>query len=223
MASMRAANPVKRVLIADDHDVVRRGLRALLESETGFEVCGEAIDGREAVRKARQLTPDIAVLDISMPILNGIEAIRHIRAASPRTEVVIITMHDSEDLLRDALKAGARGYVLKSAAGRDLLAAVAALRDGKPFFSPAISELMLEQYLSHHGASGEAGGLRLTRREREIIQLLAEGRTNKEVATALSISIKTALTHRSNILRKLGLHSLPALVRYAIRNKIVEA
>lgn len=220
---MPTANPVKRVLIADDHDVVRRGLRALLESENGFEVCGEAIDGREAVRKAKQLTPDIAVIDISMPVLNGIEAVGQIRAASPRTEVVIISMHESEDLLRDALKAGARGYVLKSAAGRDLLAAVTALREGKPFFSPAMSEMMLDQYLSKESASKGDGGLRLTRREREIVQLLAEGRTNKEIATALNISIKTALTHRSNILHKLGLHSLPALVRYAIRNRIIEA
>lgn len=219
---MPAANLVKRVLIADDHDVVRRGLRALLESENGFAVCGEAIDGREAVRKARQLTPDIAVIDISMPVLNGIEAIGQIRAASPRTEVVIISMHESEDLLRDALKAGARGYVLKSSAGHDLLAAVNALREGKPFFSPAISQMMLDQYLSK-GAPEEAETLRLTRREREIVQLLAEGRTNKEIATSLNISIKTALTHRSNILHKLGLHSLPALVRYAIRNKIIEA
>ena len=220
---MPNATPVKRVLIADDHDVVRRGLRALLESENGFEVCGEAIDGREAVRKARQLTPDIAVIDISMPVLNGIEAIGQIRAASPHTEVIIISMHESDDLLRDALKAGARGYVLKSAAGRDLLAAVNALRDGKPFFSPAISELLLEKYLSETSTSERVEGLRLTRREREIVQLLAEGRTNKEIATALNISVKTALTHRSNILHKLGLHSLPALVRYAIRNRIIEA
>jgi DNA-binding NarL/FixJ family response regulator len=186
-------------------------------------VCGEAVDGRDAVRKAKQLTPDIAIVDISMPMLNGIETTRQLRAVSPRTEVIVLSMHDSEELVRDALLSGARAYVLKAAAGRDLIAAVSALREGKPFFSAGVNEILLDRYLDKTSPASPGPGSRLTRREREIVQLLAEGRTNKEVASMLDISIKTALTHRNNILHKLGLHSLAGLVRYAIRNKIVEA
>lgn len=213
-----------RILIADDHEVVRRGLRNILESEPGWEVIAEAANGREAVRKTQDLKPDVVVIDLSMPEMNGLTATKEILQLQPKTEVVLLTMHDTEQIIREVLEAGARGYVLKSSAGRDLVTAVQAVALHTPFFTPHVAELVLKGYL--HGTGPVASNhhvSQLTTREREIIQLLAEGKSNKEVATALHISTKTAEAHRVNINRKLGLHSVSDLVRYAVRNGIITA
>jgi DNA-binding NarL/FixJ family response regulator len=214
-----------RILIADDHEVVRRGLRALLESDPGWQICGEAANGRAAVEKSKELKPDVVVLDIAMPEMNGLEATRQILKALPRTQVLILTVHESEQLVHDVLAAGARGYVLKSDAGRDLLNAVQALSQHRPFFTSRVAEIVLDDYRKHIPPSAETGLAHspLSSREREIVQLLAEGRSNKEVATALNISVKTAETHRAHIMAKLNLHSIGELVRYAVRNAIIEA
>jgi len=209
-----------RILIADDHEIVRHGLRRLLETQPGWQVCGEAASGREAVAKVRQLKPDVAVLDFSMPELNGADATRQILKESPRTEVLVLTMHDAEQLVRDVLTAGARGYVLKSDASRDLVSAVQAVLAHKPFLSPGVSKLVVEGYL--RGGDVESPSDRLTPREREIVQLVAEGKSNKEISTALNISVKTVEAHRSHLMHKLNLSSITELVRYAIRSKIVE-
>jgi DNA-binding NarL/FixJ family response regulator len=211
-----------RILVADDHHVVRTGLRSLLETEKGWEVCAEAANGREAVQKAEELTPDVAVLDIGMPLLSGIEATRQIRKVSPKTEVLILTMHDSEVLIREVLEAGARGYILKDDADRNLIAAVDALRRHESYLSSRISGLFSKSV----GSLGEDSPLdrrRLTPREREILQLLAEGKSNKEIAVLLGISVKTAETHRANIMLKLDFHSITELVRYAVRNKMIQS
>ncbi len=214
-----------RILVADDHEVVRRGLRAVLEAHPGWEVCGEAVTGREALEKARQLKPDVVVMDIGMRELNGLEATRQVLKALPTTEVLILTMHESEQVVREVLDAGARGYVLKTDAGRDLVAAVDALSQHRPFFTSRVAEMVLEGYLKEgsRAEEGKTSPSRLTPREREVVQLLAEGNSNKEVASRLGISVKTVEAHRANIMRKLGLDSLSDLVRYAIRNKIIEA
>ena len=212
-----------RILIADDHAVVRAGLRTLLESHPGWQVCAEASDGREAVDKASKLKPDVAVIDIGMPLLNGVEATRQIRAASPSTEILILTMHESEDLVQQVVHAGARGYILKDDADRVLIAAVEAVRLRKAYFSTRVSSALPDEEIP--GSSGEAGKSsrgRLTPREREILQLLAEGKSNKEVAALLGISVNTAEAHRANIMLKLGVHSLAELVHYAIRNQIIK-
>ena len=210
-----------RILVADDHHVVRTGLRTLLETEKGWQVCAEAADGREAVKKAEELRPDVAVLDIGMPLLNGVEATRQIRKLSPKTEVLILTMHDSEMLIQEVLEAGARGYVLKDDADRNLIAAVDALRQHKPYLSSRVSEVFSKTVLSP-GDDSTSDRRRLTAREREILQLLAEGKSNKEIAGFLGISVKTAETHRANIMLKLNFHSITELVRYAVRNKIIQ-
>ncbi len=207
-----------RILLADDHELLRQGLRTLIEDQSGWQVCGEATTGREAVAKARELKPDIVVMDFTMPELNGMEATRQIRTALPRTQVLILTMHESEELVREVLAAGARGYVLKSDAGRVLVDALKALADQKPYFTSKISALVLEGYLNPITRENPA----LTPREREIVQLVAEGRSTKELADRLGISPKTAETHRTNIMRKLNVHSVSEVVRYAIRNKLVE-
>ena len=207
-----------RILLADDHELLRQGLRTLIEGQSDWQVCGEASTGREAVAKARELKPDIVVMDFTMPELNGMEATRQIRAALPRTEVLLLTMHESEELVREVLAAGARGYVLKSDAGRVLVDALKALADQKPYFTSKISALVLEGYLNPITRENPA----LTPREREIVQLVAEGRSTKELADRLGISPKTAETHRTNIMRKLNVHSVSEVVRYAIRNKLVE-
>jgi DNA-binding NarL/FixJ family response regulator len=215
-----------RILIADDHEVVRKGLRSLLESEPDLEVVGEACNGREAVEKATAARPDVVVLDIGMPELNGLEATRRIVKASPRTEVLILTVYETEEVIREVLRAGARGYVLKSDAGRLLLSAVSAVSAHRPFFTSRVSELVLAGFLSGDGlrpTEETPPGTPLTPREREVLQLLAEGKTNKEVAAALGIGLKTVETHRMNLMAKLGLHSVVDLVRYAIRNGIVAA
>jgi len=214
-----------RILIADDHEMVRRGLRDLLEGHPDWTICGEAVTGTGAVAQAKELKPDVAVLDFAMPELNGLEATRQIRQVSPHTEILMLTMHESEQLAREVLAAGARGFVLKSDAGKVLVDAVEHLSRHKPFFTAKVSEMLLSE-LNHpstaEGGSGEFGGP-LTPRERQIVQLIAEGRSSKEVADRLGISVKTADTHRANLMRKLRLHSVTDLVRYAIRNKIVEA
>jgi DNA-binding NarL/FixJ family response regulator len=210
-----------RILLADDHDVVRQGLRKILESHPGWEVCGEASNGREAVKLALALKPEIAVLDLSMPELNGLEATRQIKKAQPETEILIFTMHDDEDLIRDVLVAGARGFVLKSDVGKQLMEAVGALSRHKTFFTPKASEALLDNLLI--AVNGSRKESLLTSREREILQLLAEGWGNKEVAALLCISIKTVETHRTTIMRKVGINSVVQLVHYAIRNRMVEA
>jgi DNA-binding NarL/FixJ family response regulator len=216
-----------RLLVADDHDVVRKGVRTLLEEQPGWEVAAEAADGREAVEKAKQVQPDVTILDLSMPELNGLEAAREI-LKTVQTKVLILTMYDSDPLIRQTLEAGARGYLLKSDAGRDLVSAVDALRRNKTFFTPKVAQMVLEGYLGrptkeNEDDSSRKNGLRLTARQKQILQLLAEGKSSKEVAVALNISVKTAETHRANIMRRLDCHSVTELVRYAIRNHIIEA
>ena len=209
-----------RILLADDHEIVRRGLRNLIEDRPEWTICCEAADGREAVAEAMQAKPDIVVMDIAMPRMNGLEAARRIVDKLPRTEVLILTMHESKQLIQDVLKSGARGYILKSDAGKDLIAGIEALLDHKPFFSHKVSEVVLEGFLKGTGA--EAGHDELTPREREIVQLLAEGRSNKETASVLGISVKTVEAHRANLMRKMGFGSLSDLVRYAVREKMIE-
>jgi DNA-binding NarL/FixJ family response regulator len=214
-----------RILIVDDHDLMRRGVKALLQSHAGWEVVGEAHTGREAVTKAEELKPDVVILDISMPDLNGIEAARRIRKSSPNTEVLILSVHYSDQLIRDILEAGVRGYIVKSDSDRDLIIAVETLANHKPFFTPRATEVILSNFNGARPGNDlpESVRDRLTSREREIVQLLAEGKSSKEVASSLGISVKTAETHRANIMRKLQLHTVTDLVRYAVRNQIIEA
>jgi DNA-binding NarL/FixJ family response regulator len=215
-----------RILLADDHEVVRTGLRALLEEQPGWEVVAEAIDGRDAVEKASKFKPDAVVIDIAMPSLNGLEAVRQIVKAVPQARVLVLTMYDSDPLIQQVLQAGARGYLLKSDAGRDLVSAIDALRRNKTFFTPKVSQMVLDGYLDKNPKEKQADNeesLRLTSRQREIVQLLAEGKSSKEVAAVLGLSVKTAETHRANIMRKLDCHSVTELVRYAIRNHIIAA
>lgn len=211
-----------RIVIVDDHAVVRRGVRALLESQPGWEVTGEAASGREAVDLAKRLQPDVVIMDVSLPELNGLDATRQILKDAPRTEVLVLTMHHSDELARNVLQAGARGYVLKSDADQSLIAAVESLRRHKPFLTSTVTEFVLDDYLQRTEA-GSVSPAAVTPREREIIQLLAEGKSNKETAAALAVSVKTVEAHRANIMRKLRLRSVSDLVRYAIRNKIVQA
>ena len=213
-----------RILVADDHDLMRRGIKALLQSRAGWEVCGEAHTGREAVTKAEELKPDVVILDISMPDLNGVDAAKRIRKVSPDTEVLILSVHYSDQLIRDILEAGVRGYIVKSDSDRDLIIAVETLANHKPFFTPRATEVMLTNFNEGKTRTEPPETMRdrLTSREREIVQLLAEGKSSKEVASSLNISVKTAETHRANIMRKLQLHTVSELVRYAVRNQIIE-
>jgi DNA-binding NarL/FixJ family response regulator len=210
-----------RILIADDHEIVRQGIRDLLDKHPGWEVSGEARDGREAVERSKALNPDLVLLDIGMPTLNGLDAARQILASCPLTRVLVLTMHDSEQVVRDVLAVGARGFLLKSDAGRDLVSAVEALQRHGTFFTSKVAELVLEGYLNPHRTTEPRAKNRLTPREREVVQLLAEGKTSKEVAVALNLSVKTTETHRTNIMRKLDLHSVADLTLYAVRNGIV--
>lgn len=212
-----------RVLIADDHEVVLRGLRAIVEAQPGWRVCGEARSGREAVEKARELKPDVVVMDFGMPELNGLEATHQIRRALPRTEVLMLTMHESEQLVRKALAAGARGYVLKNDAGDLLVRALEHLRRHKPFFTAKAAGPVLESHFNPAAFAARPGTAdrRLTPRERETVQLLAEGKSNKEIADVFGISVHTVETHRANVMHKLNLHSLSELVRYALREHII--
>lgn len=214
-----------RILLADDHSLMRRGLRSILEAQTGWEICAEALTGREAVSQATQLRPDVVILDVCMPELNGIEATRQIRRASPRSEVLILSVHESNYLVREVIEAGARGYLLKSDSDQELVAAVESLGRHKPFFTGRATEMLLNGWGGDSSVQGQDRevGQRLTAREREIVQLLAEGKTSKEVASVLNISTKTAETHRAHIMRKLEFHSVGQIVRYAVRNQIIEA
>ena len=212
-----------RILIVDDHEMIRHGLRALLKNRADWTVCGEATTGREAVAEAVRLKPDVIVLDFILPGLNGLEATRQIHQALPLAEVLVFTMHNSEQLARKMVAAGARGFVLKSDPAKVLLAAVDALRQHKPCFSASLSEMLLRDLSQPAPATGgeDEFGAALTPREREIVQLIAEGHSSKEIAGLLKITFKTTETHRANIMRKLTLHSVSELVRYAIRNKLV--
>jgi DNA-binding NarL/FixJ family response regulator len=217
--------PTLRLLLADDHEIVRQGLRSMLEAQRDCQVVGEAADGRQAVVMTKELNPDVVILDIGMPSLNGLEATRQILKMRPQTKVLILTMHESDSVIREVLDAGARGYILKTDAGRDLVAAVESLRRNKTFFTSRVSQMILDGFLKGDARMHESpsGAVRLTPRQREIVQLLAEGKSSKEVAVALDLSVKTAETHRANIMRKLDCHSVSEVVRYAIRNKIIEA
>jgi DNA-binding NarL/FixJ family response regulator len=213
-----------RILLADDHEIVRRGLIALLQKHEGWEICGEASDGREALEKAKQLKPDVVILDIGMPFLNGLETTRQLLQHDPNFKVIVLTITDSDQVIREALDAGARGFVLKSDAARDLVSAVEALQSRRMFFTPRVNDLVLAGFLDKgHSMSRNEPPLlpTLTPREREITQLLAEGKSSKEVASLLNLSTKTVETHRSNIMRKLSLHSIRDLVVYAIKNNII--
>jgi len=213
---------VIRILLADDHTVVRKGLRLLLESQPGFEVVADASSGREAVALAERHSPDVVVMDVAMPILNGIEAARQISASSPRTAIVFLSMHADEGYVLKALKSGARAYLLKDSAEHDLIAAIQAVNEGKAFFSPAISKMLVEDYMRQmRDRNVEDSYELLTTREREILQLLAEGKSNKEVANLLNLSLYTVETHRGNILQKLNLHSGAELILYAIRKGVI--
>jgi len=211
-----------RILVADDHEIVRRGLCSLLQARAGWEICGEAADGREAVDKAEQLRPDVVVLDVGMPGLNGLEATHQILKANPKAKILVLTLYDTDQVVREVLNAGARGFLLKSDAARDLVEAVDALQRGKTYFTPTVSALVLDAYLNRDNrATVLPKDDRLTPREREVVQLVAEGKSTKEVAVALGLSVKTAETHRSNVMRKLDIHSVSDLVLYAVRNSIV--
>jgi len=210
-----------RILIADDHELFRRGVAAELTQVPGWIVAAEANNGRDAVALAASLKPDVVVLDLTMPELNGLEAARQIVSADPSARILILTAHESEQLVREVLSAGARGYVLKSDAGRTLVTALRELREGRSFFTSNVARMVLDGYLRSESREA-APGQTLSAREREIVQLLAEGNSNKDIARALDISVKTAETHRSNVMRKMGFDSLAELVRYAIRNNIIE-
>ena len=214
-----------KILVADDHDIIRRGLKQLLTSKPGWEVGGEAKTGREAVALAEQLKPEIVVMDIGMPELNGLEAARRIRKLVPKTEILILTLHFSDQLVRDIVEAGARAYIMKSDADRDLVSAVEALAIHRTSFTARAAEMLLNGFSTQNSVPDPEAHLRdrLTSREREIVQLLAEGKSSKEVAVALGISVKTAETHRANIMRKLEMHSVSEVVRYAVKNQIIEA
>lgn len=211
-----------RILVADDHEYVRRGLRELIKTEPGYEICAEAANGQEAVEKTQSLKPDVVVLDVSMPGLNGIEATRQIMKEVPETEVLVLTVYESEQMISELLSAGARGYLLKSDAARDLLVAIESLHQRRPFFTSKVARMVLRGYLQGAASSNPALSSCLTTRERQIVQLLAEGKSNKDVAVIQGITVKTAETHRANLMRKLELHSVSDLVHYAVRNQIVE-
>ena len=211
-----------RILLADDHVVMRSGLRMVLEKRDDLEVVGEADDGRQAVALAEALSPDVAVIDVSMPHLNGIDAAKQIAAKRPKTAIVILSMNSDETYVLRALKSGAKAYLLKDSAEADLIAAVRAVREGKSFFSPAVSRTLLEDYTRQLQQRGiEDSYELLSPREREILQLIAEGQSNKEVASFLNVSPHTVETHRTHILQKLNLHSTPELILYAVRKGII--
>jgi DNA-binding NarL/FixJ family response regulator len=212
--------PPVRILIADDHEIVREGVRALIQRQAGWETCGEAKTGCEAVTEAERLKPDIIVMDINMPDLNGLDATRQIKRMAPKTEVLIFTANETEEIVRNVFKAGARAYLLKSEANKHLLPAIEALCRRRTYFSSKVSELVFSGYLKN---AADANDPSLTPRERETVQLVAEGKSSKEIASLLGISVKTVETHRAAIMRKLELRSVADLVRYAIRNGIISA
>ena len=207
-----------RVLVADDHEIVRKGLRSILEEQPGWEVAGEACDGREAVDKARALKPDVTVVDVSMPGLNGLEATRQMLRQNAETKVLILTMHENEELLTEAILAGVRGFLFKSDARQHLIFAIEALLDGKPYFTSVLLEKLLHDYQSNKQNKSD---MLLTPREQSVVQLIAEGHTNRSISAVLKLSVKTVETHRASAMRKLGMSSTAELVRYAIRKKLV--
>ena len=211
-----------RVLLADDHTILRDGIRALLDDQADIEVIGEAGDGQATVKMTAQLQPDVVVMDIAMPLLNGLEATRQIQRDFPQVKVLILTMHDNEEYIRQVLAAGALGYVLKDAAARDLLGAIRAVYQGEAVLSPAITRLVIEDYLRWGDIRPPDSSNGLTSREREVLQLIAEGYTNKEIAEILCISIKTVQSHRTNLMSKLDLHDRGELIKYAIQKKIID-
>jgi DNA-binding NarL/FixJ family response regulator len=211
-----------RILLADDHTVMRNGLKLLLERQPNFEVVGEAADGRQAVELAAHTKPDVVVMDVAMPHLNGVEAARQIAARSPQTAIAILSMHSDESYVIRSLKAGARAYLLKDSAEADLISAIHAIMEGKSFFSPAVRRILKEDYVHQLAEMGAEDSYELlTNREREVLQLVAEGKSNKEVANLLNLSLYTVETHRTHILQKLNLHSVPELILYAVRKGII--
>jgi DNA-binding NarL/FixJ family response regulator len=214
-----------RILVADDHELVRRGIRGLLRAQRGWRVIGEATNGREAVEKTNKLKPDVAIVDISMPGLDGLQATRQIREVAPRTSVVVLTMHESDQMVRRVLDAGALGYVLKSDLAAHLVKAVKDVSAGNLFLTPRVSDIVLKGFLKNGNQPEprENSRVRPTLREVQVIRLVAEGKANKEIAAELGITMRTVETHRAKIMLKLGVHSLAELIHYAIRNKIVSA
>jgi DNA-binding NarL/FixJ family response regulator len=224
-AQMTTPQKGYRILVVDDHDVVRRGVRALLESQAGVEACSEAANGVEALDHIKKNKTDLVVLDLTMPEMNGLEAARAIRQTSPETEVLILSMHFSEQIAREVLRVGARGYVLKSDAHSELIAAVQRLRLGKPFFTTRLAASMADIFVlgpSDSNSSGLLPGVPLPTREVEIVQLLAEGKSNKEAAAALGVSTRTVESHRNHIMRKMNFTSFSELIRFAVRNNLVD-
>ena len=211
-----------RILLTDDHTLVRSGIRSLLEHEPGLSVIGEAEDGRAAVRLACKLKPDVVIMDIAMPLLNGLEATRQIKTQCPDVKVLVLSMHDNEEYIRQALEAGAMGYILKDAAAQELISAIQSVYRGEAVLSPAVTRLVIEDYLRWGGARPQDEIDGLSPREREVLQLIAEGYTNKQIAEILSISIKTVQAHRNNLMQKLDLHDRGELIKYAIQKKIIE-
>jgi DNA-binding NarL/FixJ family response regulator len=212
-----------RILVADDHDVVRHGLRSLIQERQHWKIVAEANDGSDAVAKANELKPDLAILDISMPSLNGLDATRQILTANPQAKILILTMHDSEQVIEDVLKAGARGYILKTDAASDLLLAIEALLAGQTFFTRKAAQIVLDEFTGKRPTAADGGSGVLTTREIEIIKLLADGKVGKEVARLLGENTKTVETHRGRAMRKLSCHSVSQLIHYAVRNHLVEA
>ena len=211
-----------RILLADDHTILRDGIRSLLEDESDMTVIGEAEDGHSAVKLVKKLDPDVVLMDIAMPLLNGLEATRQIKRDNPQTKVLSLTMHENEEYIRQVLAIGAMGYILKDAAARELLGAIRAVYRGEAVLSPAITRLVIEDYLRWGDLQPESDSSGLSPREREVLQLVAEGYTNKQIAEILSISIKTVQAHRSNLMSKLDLHDRGELIKYAIQKKIIE-
>ncbi len=215
--------PKIRILVADDHTLLRNGIRALLEDEQDIVIVGEAEDGREAVRLAGHLKPNVVLMDIAMPMLNGLEATRQIKREHPEINVLVLTMYDHEEYFRQMLEVGASGYIIKRAAANELVAAIRAVYNGEAVLSPAITRLLLEDYLSQDSLVKEDDGPNaLSSRESEVLQLIAEGKTSREIAEILNLSVKTVQSHRTNLMQKLGLHDRGDLIKYAIQKKIIE-
>ncbi len=211
-----------RILIADDHTLLRNGICALLENEQDIAIVGEANDGREAVRLADQLKPNVVLMDIAMPLLNGLEATRQIKREHPEINVLVLTMYDNEEYFREMLEVGASGYIIKRAAATELVSAIRAVYNGEAVLSPAITRLLLEDYLNHEMGNEKDDPNALSAREREVLQLIAEGKTSREIAELLHLSVKTVQSHRTNLMQKLDLHDRGDLIKYAIQKKIIE-